>query len=163
MNPSMRTSHRAPLPLRLVLDYGFLEHGLAKLIRGPDAFATILHTLGVPAPHLMPRLTIVIEIAGGRAVLLGAFVTLASVPPAVRLRPHAPPEKLTFGGRAPLDQPGRAYVPAPSAAMHASRMRQASSRSRRAPSGRPASHSARNRRWRALLYSPIWAIVIGSW
>jgi putative oxidoreductase len=75
----------APLPLRLVLGYGFLEHGLAKLGRGADAFAIILHALGVPAPHLMAWLTIVVEIVGGVAVLAGAFVTLASVPLAVLL------------------------------------------------------------------------------
>ncbi len=75
----------APLPLRLVLGYGFLEHGLAKLGRGPEAFAVILHALGVPAPHLMAWVTIVVEIAGGLAVLLGAFMALASVPLAVLL------------------------------------------------------------------------------
>jgi putative oxidoreductase len=71
--------------LRLVLGYGFLEHGLAKLGRGPEAFTAILHALGVPAPHLMAWLTIVTEIAGGLAVLLGAFMTLASLPLAVLL------------------------------------------------------------------------------
>ena len=75
----------AAVPLRVVLGYGFLEHGLAKLGRGPEAFATILHALGVPAPHLMARLTIAVEIVGGVAVLAGAFVTLASVPLAVLL------------------------------------------------------------------------------
>ena len=75
----------SPLPLRLIVGYGFLEHGLTKLQRGPEAFAAILHALGVPAPHLMAWLTIAIEIAGGLAVLLGAFVTLASLPLTVLL------------------------------------------------------------------------------
>jgi putative oxidoreductase len=39
----------------------------------------------VPAPHLMAWLTIAIEIFGGLAVLLGALVTLASIPTAAVL------------------------------------------------------------------------------
>jgi putative oxidoreductase len=75
----------APVPLRLIVGYGFMEHGFAKLARGPEAFATILHALGVPAPHLMTWSTILIEILGGLAVVLGAFVTLVSIPMAVVL------------------------------------------------------------------------------
>jgi putative oxidoreductase len=75
----------APLPLRLIVGYGFMEHGLAKLSRGPEAFAAILHAIGVPAPHLMAWLTILIEIIGGFAVLLGAFVPLVSLPMAAVL------------------------------------------------------------------------------
>ena len=41
----------APVPLRLIVGYGFMQHGFAKMSRGPDAFAAILHALGVPAPH----------------------------------------------------------------------------------------------------------------
>jgi len=62
-----------------------MQHGIAKLSRGADAFATILHALGVPAPHLMAWFTIVIELVGGLAVLLGAFVALASLPMAALL------------------------------------------------------------------------------
>ena len=58
----------APIPLRLIVGYGFMEHGLAKLSRGPEAFAAILHTIGVPAPHLMAWLTILTELIGGLAV-----------------------------------------------------------------------------------------------
>src|SRR5262249_14170025 len=75
----------APVPLRLIIGFGFMEHGYAKLLKGPDAFAYILYGLGVPAPHLMAWLTIVTELLGGFAVLLGAFVTLVSVPMAVVL------------------------------------------------------------------------------
>lgn len=70
----------APIPLRLIVGYGFMEHGFAKLSRGPEAFAGILHAIGVPAPHLMAWLTILTELIGGLAVLLGAFVPLISVP-----------------------------------------------------------------------------------
>src|ERR1700752_2350346 len=75
----------APIPLRLIVGYGFMEHGFAKLSRGPDAFAAILHTMGVPAPHLMAWLTILTELIGGLAVLLGAFVPLVSLPMAAVL------------------------------------------------------------------------------
>jgi len=75
----------APIPLRLIVGYGFMEHGFAKLARGPDAFPAILQALGVPAPHLMGWLTIFTEIVGGLAVLLGALTSLASIPMAAVL------------------------------------------------------------------------------
>ena len=75
----------APVPLRLIVGYGFMEHGFAKLARGPDAFPMILEALGVPAPHFMGWLTILVEILGGLAVLLGALVPLASIPMAAVL------------------------------------------------------------------------------
>src|SRR5258708_12401865 len=70
----------AAIPLRLIVGYGFMEHGFAKLSRGPEAFAAILHTIGVPAPHLMAWLTILTELIGGPPLLLGAFVPLVSLP-----------------------------------------------------------------------------------
>ena len=75
----------APIPLRLIVGYGFMEHGFAKLSRGPEAFAAILHTMGVPAPHLMAWLTILTELIGGFAVLLGAFLPLLALPMAAVL------------------------------------------------------------------------------
>src|SRR6516164_2150257 len=77
------TINRWPLlPLRLMVGFGFMEHGLAK---GPDAFANILQAMGVPEPHFMAWSTILVEILAGLAVILGAFVTLASVPMAAVL------------------------------------------------------------------------------
>jgi putative oxidoreductase len=73
------------LPLRLIVGYGFVEHGTAKWFKGPDMFAAILHALGVPAPHLMARLTIGTEILGGIAIFLGAFVSLVSIPTIILL------------------------------------------------------------------------------
>src|SRR5262249_12056972 len=70
----------SPIPLRLIVGYGFMQHGFAKLSRGPDEFAAILQAMGVPDPHLMAWLTILTELVGGLVVLLGAFVTIASVP-----------------------------------------------------------------------------------
>jgi putative oxidoreductase len=62
-----------------------MAHGFAKLTKGPDAFATILHALGVPAPHFMAWVTILTELLGGLAVILGAFVTLSALPMAAIL------------------------------------------------------------------------------
>ena len=70
----------SPIPLRLIVGYGFMQHGFAKLSKGPDMFAAILQGMGVPAPHVMAWLTILTELLGGFAVLLGAFVTVVSVP-----------------------------------------------------------------------------------
>ena len=63
----------APIPLRLIVGYGFMNHGFAKLAMGSDAFAIILHALGVPAPHFMAWSTILIEVFGGLAVFLAAI------------------------------------------------------------------------------------------
>ena len=75
----------APLPIRLIVGYGFLEHGLAKAARGLDAFPSILHAMGVPLPYLMGVLTIAVEIVGGFCVLIGALVPLVSLPMATVL------------------------------------------------------------------------------
>jgi len=69
-----------PVALRAIVGFGFMAHGLAKLSRGPAAFAGILHALNVPAPDLMAWMTIAVEIAGGAAVMLGAFLPIVSVP-----------------------------------------------------------------------------------
>jgi putative oxidoreductase len=70
----------APVALRLIVGYGFMAHGFAKLSRGADAFAAILAALHVPLPQVMAWSTIAVELLGGLAILLGAFVTLVSVP-----------------------------------------------------------------------------------
>jgi len=70
----------ALIPLRLIVGFGFIQHGVAKLLKGPDVFAAILQAIGVPESHLMAWLTILTEITGGAAVLLGAFVPLVSLP-----------------------------------------------------------------------------------
>src|SRR5258706_16005573 len=60
----------SPIPLRLIVGCGFIVHGSAKIMNGPDHFAASLHALGVPAPGLMTWATIVFELAGGFAVLV---------------------------------------------------------------------------------------------
>jgi putative oxidoreductase len=81
----IRRSDWAAIPLRLIVGYGMLMHGIAKLARGPADFANILHSLGVPFPVLMSWCTIAVEILAGTAVLFGALVAYAALPLAVVL------------------------------------------------------------------------------
>src|SRR3954451_13005047 len=85
------------LPIRLIVGYGLIAHGYAKLIHGPQNFVTVLHALGVPAPYLMGWLTIVVELFGGLAVLLGVFIPLVSVPIAAVLVVAALSVHLPYG------------------------------------------------------------------
>jgi putative oxidoreductase len=107
----------AILPVRLMVGYGFVAHGLAKWSKGPAAFAAILHSTGVPAPHLMAWLTIATELLGGLAFLLGAFVSWASIPAIALLAVAALTVHLPYGfssiklmavvnGRAQFGPPG---------------------------------------------------------
>src|SRR5260370_27795623 len=41
---------------------------------------SVLHSLNVPAPHFMAWATIAIELLGGFAIFIGAFVPLVTVP-----------------------------------------------------------------------------------
>jgi putative oxidoreductase len=75
----------ATLPLRLIVGYGFLAHGVAKIVKGPENFALILKALGTPMPELSAWLTIFFELLCGFAVLAGAFVPLLSIPMVVIL------------------------------------------------------------------------------
>lgn len=68
------------VPLRLIVGFGFVEHGYAKFARGADGFIAILHAIGTPFAQLLGWATIVVEIVGGVMILLGALVPLAAVP-----------------------------------------------------------------------------------
>jgi len=70
----------APVALRLAIGIGFIVHGWAKLSRGPDKFANVLTWMDVPFPHVMAWLVTLIELFGGFAMVIGAFVTLISIP-----------------------------------------------------------------------------------
>jgi len=78
-------SRWAPIPVRLIVGYGFMVHGYLKLERGVDVFAAALGGLGLPAPGFLAWLTAIVELACGLAVLLGAYVTWMSVPMVVVL------------------------------------------------------------------------------
>lgn len=70
----------APLFLRLIIGFGFMAHGWAKISRGTAGFEKLLTQLSVPFPHINAAITPYIELFGGMAILLGAFVTIVSVP-----------------------------------------------------------------------------------
>src|SRR5215469_10890629 len=70
----------APLPLRLVVGYGFMAHGWAKLSRGPAEFAKLLEQVGAPLPEATAWVSTLIEVLGGLAILAGAFVAVVSIP-----------------------------------------------------------------------------------
>ena len=68
------------IPIRLIVGIGFMQHGYAKLARGPDSFIAVLHAIGVPLPFLAGWATILVEIFGGLFIFIGAFVPLATPP-----------------------------------------------------------------------------------
>src|SRR5689334_6937280 len=70
----------ALLPLRLVIGYGFLAHGLAKWNRGPANFGKLLLQLRVPMPTATAWIVTALEIFGGLALLAGALVAIVSIP-----------------------------------------------------------------------------------
>ncbi len=70
----------ALLPIRLIIGFGFMAHGLAKLSKGPQVFAGILQTIGIPAPSLAAWTTALVEFFGGLAIFVGAFVAIVSIP-----------------------------------------------------------------------------------
>ena len=83
MTKHLKYHNWALVPLRLIVGFGFAAHGYAKLSRGPENFASILTSLGVPQPHLMAWITSLLELLGGISIMVGAFVALLSLPLAV--------------------------------------------------------------------------------
>ena len=70
----------APLPVRLIIGYGFVAHGWAKLSRGPEGFARLLEQVGAPLPEATAWASTFIEVLGGLAIITGAFVAVVSIP-----------------------------------------------------------------------------------
>jgi putative oxidoreductase len=68
------------IPLRLIVGFGSIQHGYAKLARGPEDFIGILHAMGLHASFLLGWLTIIVELVGGLMILVGALIPLASLP-----------------------------------------------------------------------------------
>ena len=71
----------APLFLRLIIGFGFMAHGWAKLSKGtPAGFEKLLIQLQVPFPHVTAWIVPIIEISGGLAMFLGLFVSITAIP-----------------------------------------------------------------------------------
>src|SRR5215469_14703742 len=69
-----------PIPIRMILGVGFMAHGWAKWNREPAVFAELLKQANVPLPLANAWLVTLLEIFGGLALLIGAFVVIVSVP-----------------------------------------------------------------------------------
>jgi putative oxidoreductase len=72
-------------PLRLIIGFGFMQHGYAKLARGPEDFIGVLHAMGLPVPFTLGWATIITELVGGLMILAGALIPLSTVPMAIVL------------------------------------------------------------------------------
>ncbi len=70
----------ALLPLRLIIGFGFLMHGLAKWNRGPAGFAKLLGQIGTPFPLPTAWAVTMLEVFGGLAIIVGVFVAILSIP-----------------------------------------------------------------------------------
>ena len=70
----------APVPLRLMLGFGFLVHGYPKLFtaEGNEGFVGMLAGIGVPAPGLNSYLIGAFEFFGGILLILGVGVRVIS-------------------------------------------------------------------------------------
>lgn len=70
----------APLCLRLAIGSGFIVHGWAKISRGTAGFAKLLTYLDIPFPQFAAPVTAYVELIGGVAIFVGAFVVISAIP-----------------------------------------------------------------------------------
>jgi len=59
---------------------GLGVHGWAKWSRGPAGFGRLLQQIGLPLPELTAWAVTILELAGGFALIIGAFVAGVSGP-----------------------------------------------------------------------------------
>ncbi len=59
---------------------GLGVHGWAKWSRGPAGFGRLLQQIGLPLPELTAWAVTILELAGGFALIIGAFVAVVSGP-----------------------------------------------------------------------------------
>jgi putative oxidoreductase len=71
----------APLPLRLMLGFGFIYHGFPKLFDSEERgmFFGMLQEIGVPLPEVTGWIVALVEFFGGIALVLGAGVLIFGV------------------------------------------------------------------------------------
>lgn len=70
----------APFVLRLIIGYGSMAHGWAKLSRGVGGFEKLLLFLHVPFPHVMAWVVPLTELICGFAILVGLFIRITAIP-----------------------------------------------------------------------------------
>lgn len=70
-----------PMSIRIIIGIGFIYHGFIKLFTswGHDIFLRLLTEIGVPGATVISWVIGAVEFFGGIAILLGAFVTIASI------------------------------------------------------------------------------------
>lgn len=71
-------SEWAPIPLRLVLGFGFVYHGYPKLFDAAEREGTVgmFQGFGIPMPEAAVWLVGIVEFVGGLALIVGAFVAV---------------------------------------------------------------------------------------
>jgi putative oxidoreductase len=69
----------ALVPLRLIVGFGFLAHGVAKWSAGPARFGKLLHLIGAPTPVATAWAVILLEIFGGLAIIAGIYTELTAL------------------------------------------------------------------------------------
>src|SRR5262249_46992960 len=80
ISPVLAATSWYAIPLRLIVGFGFIQHGYAKLARGPEDFINVLHAIGVPDSAFLGSVAILTELVGGVLILLGAVVPVATMP-----------------------------------------------------------------------------------
>jgi putative oxidoreductase len=73
------------IPIRIIVGYGFMEHGLRENHARAGELYDNSAWLGMPAPGLLAWATILVELFGGLAVFLGALIPIVSIPMAIVL------------------------------------------------------------------------------
>lgn len=101
----------APLPLRLVIGYGFTAHGWAKLNRGPAGFAKLLEQIDAPLPEATAWVSTLIEVFGGLAILAGVLVAAVSIPLIFMMLVAMFTVHLRYGFSWPPTRPHQAKLP----------------------------------------------------
>ena|SRR5437868_5735775 len=77
---SKKYQQLAPLALRVIIGYGSMVHGWAKLSRGIGGFEKLLMFLHVPFPHLMAWIVPLTELMCGCAILIGLLIRITAMP-----------------------------------------------------------------------------------
>ncbi|MGQ0715267.1 MAG: DoxX family protein [Gemmatimonadaceae bacterium] len=69
------------LPLRIVIGFGMMYHGVPKLFSatGHSDFVGMLTNLGIPAPGILAWVVGILEFVGGFMLIVGAFVAAVAV------------------------------------------------------------------------------------
>ncbi len=70
-----------PVPIRLITGVGFIYHGFIKLFTsvGHDNFLRLLNEMGVPLAEVFSWGIGALELFGGIALILGAFMTITNI------------------------------------------------------------------------------------